>query len=81
MIQLCCCMLAVSILPWIECARPSLAADLHPALTSDDTVFGSVVLSEGDEWSFQPGYVQGISDCCQEAVSDFDHCMLADRTT
>ncbi|KAK9864545.1 hypothetical protein WJX84_003217 [Apatococcus fuscideae] len=52
-------MLAVSILPWIECARPSLAADLHPALTSDDTVFGSVVLSEGDEWSFQPGYVQG----------------------
>ena len=62
MLKTSCLIAALGLLPWGSCARPTStgdAASLHPALSSEDIVFGSVVLSEAGDWSYQDGHVAG----------------------
>ncbi len=62
MLRYICLLATIGLLPLSSCARPSYAGEassLHPAVSSEDTVFGSVILSEAGEWSYQDGHASG----------------------
>ena len=62
MARISCLLLAVGLAPLSSCLRLNVgndAATMRPAVSSDDTVFGSVKLSEAGDWSYESGHVAG----------------------
>ena len=67
MARISCLLLAVGLVPLSSCLRLNVgddAATMRPAVSSDDTTFGSVKLSEAGEWSYESGHVAGAQCVC-----------------